>query len=59
VISGNRLTDSGAKANRSEVMRASTLAETIKKALDQKTPEAESLRVECEQLKARQSQNSK
>jgi len=53
------MTASGAKANRSEATRALTLAETIKKALDQKTPEAESLQVECEQLKARQSQNSK
>jgi prefoldin subunit 5 len=31
-------------------------SETIKKAMDQKTQEAESLRAECEQLKVRQSQ---
>ncbi len=40
-----------------ETVRAlKTYAETIKKALDQKTQEAESLRAECERLKAHQTE---
>jgi len=41
---------------RENVKAAKAYAETIKKALDRKTQEAESLRAECERLKARQTQ---
>jgi hypothetical protein len=41
---------------RENVKAVKAYAETIKKALDRKTQEAESLRAECERLRARQSQ---
>jgi uncharacterized iron-regulated membrane protein len=39
---------------RQNVVNLKAYAETIKTALDQKTQEAESLRAECERLRARQ-----
>ena len=47
--------DTALWVERENVKAAKAYAETIKKALDQKMQESESLRAECEQLKARQS----
>jgi len=48
--------DTALWVERENVKAAKAYAETIKKALDRKTQEAESLRAECERLKARQTQ---
>jgi len=44
--------DTALQVERENVKAAKAYAEIIKKALDQKTQEAESLRAECERLKA-------
>jgi len=48
--------DTAVWVERENVKAAKAYAETIKKALNQKTQEAESLRTECERLKAQQAQ---
>ena len=48
--------DTALWVERENVKAVKAYAETIKKALDQKTQEAESLRAECERLKAQQAQ---
>jgi hypothetical protein len=48
--------DTALWVERENVKAAQAYAEAIKKALDQKTQEAESLRAECEHLKAQKAQ---
>ena len=48
--------DTSLCVERQNVANLRTYAETIKKALDKKTQEAESLRAECERLKAQEVQ---
>jgi len=48
--------DTALWVERENVKAAKAYAETVKKALDQKTQKAESLRVACQQLRGRQSQ---